>query len=104
MKKSLFHLFAALMLLSFGTKGFGKDEPTVTGPVAYVFAKPGGVELKNYVFTPKGVKAGPPRAAIVLYYGGGWAMGDPTWAFGRAQHFAERGMVAVAAQYRLSDQ
>ena len=104
MKKTLHPLFAALILLSFGTKGFGQKEPTVTGPVAYVFAKPGGVELKNYVFTPKGVKGGPPRAAIVLFYGGGWAMGDPTWAFGRAQHFAERGMVAIAAQYRLSDQ
>jgi hypothetical protein len=25
-------------------------------------------------------------------------------AFSRAQHFAQRGMVAIAAQYRLSDQ
>jgi len=31
-------------------------------------------------------------------------MGEPQWAFPRAKHFAERGMVAVAAQYRLSDQ
>ncbi len=43
-------------------------------------------------------------AAIVLFHGGGWAMGEPAWAFSRAQHFAERGMVAIAAQYRLSDQ
>jgi len=28
----------------------------------------------------------------------------PAWAFARAKRFAERGMVAVAAQYRLSDQ
>lgn len=31
-------------------------------------------------------------------------MGEPSWAFGRAQHFADHGMVAVAVQYRLSDQ
>jgi acetyl esterase/lipase len=31
-------------------------------------------------------------------------MGEPSWAFARARHFAERGLVAVAAQYRLSDQ
>lgn len=31
-------------------------------------------------------------------------MGQPEWAFPRARHFAERGLVAVAAQYRLSDQ
>jgi acetyl esterase/lipase len=44
------------------------------------------------------------RPAIVLFHGGGWAIGEPAWAFPRAKHFAERGMVAVAAQYRLSDQ
>jgi acetyl esterase len=31
-------------------------------------------------------------------------MGEPQWAFSRAQHFAERGLVAVAAQYRLSSE
>jgi acetyl esterase/lipase len=31
-------------------------------------------------------------------------MGEAEWAFPRAQHFAERGMIAIAAQYRLSDQ
>jgi acetyl esterase/lipase len=31
-------------------------------------------------------------------------MGEPQWAFGRAQHFAKRGLVAIAVQYRLSDQ
>jgi acetyl esterase/lipase len=40
----------------------------------------------------------------VLFHGGGWSIGEPAWAFGLAKHFAERGMVAVAAQYRLSDQ
>jgi acetyl esterase len=30
-------------------------------------------------------------------------MGEPAWAFARAKHLAGRGMVAVAAQYRLSD-
>jgi len=39
-----------------------------------------------------------------LFHGGGWDMGEPSWAFGRAQHFADHGMVAVAVQYRLSNQ
>lgn len=104
MRRSLFHLSAALTLLSLETPGFGQEEPPATDAVAHVFARPGGVELRVHVFSPERMKAGPPRAAIVLFHGGGWVMGEPAWAFGRARHFAERGMVGVAAQYRLSDQ
>jgi acetyl esterase len=69
----------------------------------HVYASPGGTDLKAYVFTPAGVQITDPRPAIVIFHGGGWAEGDAEWAFPRAQHFAERGMIAVAAQYRLSN-
>jgi len=73
-------------------------------PVEHVYAVSGGVELKAYVFS--GGKPSPRqrRPAMVLFHGGGWAMGEPQWAFPRARHFADRGMVTIAAQYRLSDQ
>jgi acetyl esterase len=61
-----------------------------------------GAPLEAHVFDP-----GPstePRPAIVIFHGGGWYMGDPTWAYSRAQRYAERDLVAIAAQYRLSDQ
>lgn len=61
-----------------------------------------GAPLEAHVFD-----AGPsphPRPAIIVFHGGGWAAGDPTWAYPRARRYAERGMVAIAAQYRLSDQ
>jgi acetyl esterase/lipase len=73
-------------------------------PAEYVYATPGGVELKAYVFSPGTPDARRLRPAIVLFHGGGWAFGEPAWTFPRAKHFAERGMVAVAAQYRLSDE
>ena len=72
-------------------------------PVEHVYASPDGTQLKAYVFSPEKPGKGR-RSAIVLLHGGGWAMGEPAWTFSRAQHFAERGVVAVAAQYRLSDQ
>ena len=72
-------------------------------PAAHVFASRGGLDLKAYVFAPAGAPPSDPRPAIVIFHGGGWAEGDAEWAFPRAQHFAERGMVAVAAQYRLSN-
>jgi acetyl esterase len=74
-----------------------------TGPAVYVFASPGGTELKAYVFTPEGRGLSNKQAGMVIFHGGGWNEGEPSWAFARARHFAERGLVAVAAQYRLSD-
>ena len=73
-------------------------------PVEHVYAKPGGVELKVYIFSPQPQKTPQTRAAIILFHGGGWTLGEPQWAFSRAQHFAELGLVAVAAQHRLSDE
>jgi acetyl esterase/lipase len=71
--------------------------------VEHVYAQPSGTQLKAYVFSPD-KRSAERRPAIVLFHGGGWTMGEPSWAFSRARHFAERGMVAVAVQYRLSDQ
>ena len=81
-----------------------QDGATVGGPTSYVFASPGGVPLKANVFTLTGQKTGERRAAIVIFHGGGWSEGEPEWAFARARHFAARGLIAIAAQYRLSDQ
>ena len=81
----------------------GAQVTKVGEPQTHVFAS-GGVDLKAYVFSPAADGKGEPRSAIVLFYGGGWAQGEPAWAFARARHFAEQGMVAVAAEYRLSDQ
>ncbi|MGD9965307.1 MAG: alpha/beta hydrolase [Hyphomonadaceae bacterium] len=61
-----------------------------------------GTPLEAHVFDP-GPSANP-RAAIIVLHGGGWAYGEPSWAYPRARRYTERGMVAIAAQYRLSDQ
>ena len=81
-----------------------QDDVTVEGPATHVFSSPGGVPLKAYVFAPTGKRTGERRPAIVVFHGGGWSEGEPEWAFARARHFAARGLIAVAAQYRLSDQ
>jgi acetyl esterase/lipase len=89
----------ALVLLTLLSVNVSADEPS-----AKVFNAPGGVELEAYVFSPPPQKGSKNRPGIVIFHGGGWAAGEPAWAFSLARHFAERGMVAVAAQYRLSDQ
>ena len=104
MKLNVGALLAAIHLL-FGVVSYAASQAELTQsePVEHVYASPGGTKLKAYVFSPK--KPGEERrSAIVLIHGGGWTMGEPQWAFSRAKHFAQRGMVAIAVQYRLSDQ
>ncbi len=69
----------------------------------YTYAEKDGIRLKTYVFSTDEVKAKEKNPVIVIFHGGGWTIGEPSWAFGRAKHFAKIGFVAVAAQYRLSD-
>jgi acetyl esterase/lipase len=96
-------LVAILELLVISSVAASQAEPPPREPVEHVYAQPGGTPLAAHVFSPDepGEKK---RSAIVLFHGGGWAMGEPAWAFARSRHFAERGIVAVAVQYRLSDQ
>ena len=93
--------FASIWLVAVVAVTPGEAAPRA--PVEHVYAQTGTTQLKAYVISPDKAGGGR-RSAIVLFHGGGWTMGEPAWAFARAKHFSERGMVAIAAQYRLSDQ
>ena len=73
-------------------------------PGEYVYRRAGDKELKAFVFHPAKEGTKERKAAIVLFHGGGWSQGKPEWAFDRARYFAGQGLVAIAVQYRLSDQ
>lgn len=74
----------------------------VNGPVPYVYAVRDTVELVAHVFLPPGEFARP-RPALVVFHGGGWSDGDPSWGFGAGKRFEEEGLVVVCVEYRLSD-
>jgi acetyl esterase len=81
-----------------------KDSVRLEDHTEYVYARFNGEPLKAYVFRPTEDPGQERRPAVAIFHGGGWVSGKPEWAFGLARHFALRGMVAVAVQYRLSDQ
>jgi acetyl esterase len=63
----------------------------------------GDVQLMLDVFLPE---RGPLSAAmpgIVFFHGGGWSGGSPSQFHPHCQYFASRGMVAMSAEYRLTD-
>ncbi|MDF7825719.1 alpha/beta hydrolase [Pontiellaceae bacterium B12227] len=57
-------------------------------------------ELRLHIFKPAGLKAGQKRPAVVFYFGGGWNGGSPKQFYPHARYLADRGMVAIAAEYR----
>ncbi|NNC88686.1 MAG: alpha/beta hydrolase fold domain-containing protein [Akkermansiaceae bacterium] len=78
-------------------KGITPDET-----VAY--KKAGDVTLRLHVFKPHGHKAGDRRPAMVFFFGGGWVGGSPSQFYPHCRHLAGKGMVAMAAEYRVKKQ
>jgi len=58
-------------------------------------------ELFLHVFTPDAGTFPGPRPAIIFFHGGGWVEGDALRFYDQARHLAERGMVAISADYRI---
>lgn len=59
--------------------------------------------LEVHIFKPKDFIVTEKRPAIAIFHGGGWVDGNPSWAFDRAKHFSNQGMIGIAVQYRLSN-
>jgi len=70
-------------------------------PQAYVYKSIGKTELKAYAFFPDDFNPQEKHPAIVIFHGGGWSMGEASWGFSLAKHYADKGMVGISAQYRL---
>lgn len=60
-----------------------------------------GDSLRLHVFEPKSCKK--PTAVIVFFFGGGWVSGNPKLFYQQSQYFASRGILAIAAEYRIKN-
>jgi acetyl esterase/lipase len=78
---------------------YGKIEP-----IEYVYDSSKNKPLKVYVFNPIQYEEDIKYPAVVIFHGGGWVMGEASWSFKHAESYAKRGLVGIAAEYRLSDQ
>ena len=87
--------FSAFSLSALEVEGFKPDE-------SVVYKKAAKEDLKLHFFYPEGFKKndGKKRPAIVFFFGGGWVGGSPSQFYPFCKHLAEKGMVAVSAQYR----
>lgn len=69
-----------------------------------VYKEVGDRKLELWIWKPEGWKAEDHRSAIVFYHGGGWKNGSPNAFARQSAKLAERGMVAISVQYRLTSQ
>ena len=59
------------------------------------------VALKLHVLNPLGHKTSDKTPVIIFFFGGGWVFGNPKLFYEHARYFAEKGIVAIAAEYRI---
>lgn len=97
-------LLTVLLMFLFCLNLNAQNKSQVKGPIEYIYDSTKTVSLKAYIFSPAEKEIKKSNPAIVIFHGGGWSIGEPSWVFGIAKKYAKKGMVAIAAQYRLSDQ
>jgi acetyl esterase/lipase len=65
------------------------------------YKKAGDHALMLHIFNPPDHSASAKRPAVVFFFGGGWTNGSWTQFRNHSAHLAARGMVAIAADYRI---
>ena len=83
-------------------KGKKGAAPAPDGGEKHVYKKVGDAELSLFVYKPAGHKADAKVPAIVFFFGGGWSSGSPGQFERQCKYLAERGMVAVTVDYRVT--
>lgn len=74
-----------------------------TGFESETYKKIGDIELKMRIYKPDGWAADDSRPAVVFFFGGGWRGGSPDQFHPHCEDLAKRGMVAMAAEYRIKN-
>jgi len=59
-------------------------------------------DLHLHIFAPANRQPAAKRPAIVCFFGGGWKSGTPLQFYPECAHFADRGIVAISADYRIA--
>ncbi len=96
-------LATSLVLLTNGLlKGQSQYPPQMENAKVEIYKIINDIELKLWIFDPPGHGRDAKSPAIVFFFGGGWRQGSPGQFQRHCEYLASRGMVAMAADYRVS--
>lgn len=77
-------------------------QPTsLPGADSKVYKTIGDTQLLLHIFQPASGKMGELRPVIIFFFGGGWRTGSVNQFVPQSKYLAERGMVAIVADYRV---
>ncbi len=76
--------------------------PEMPGAKVETYKTVGNVKLNLWIYAPPDHTASAKRPAIVFFFGGGWQGGSPSQFAPQCKYLASRGMVAIAADYRVA--
>ncbi|AJR05235.1 hypothetical protein C9J03_16390 [Photobacterium gaetbulicola] len=75
-----------------------KYPPTINGAIQVSYKHVDGIELKSWLFTVTGET---PSPALVFFFGGGWAGGNPAQFVHYAQQLQQKGIASMLVDYRV---
>ncbi len=81
--------------------GESRDKEILKAASTYVFSEQDGIELLAHVFAPEGSTV-PNRPAVAFFHGGFWDTPMATQFVPHCHHFASRGAVTIAFEYRVA--
>ncbi|MDD4922462.1 MAG: alpha/beta hydrolase fold domain-containing protein, partial [Bacteroidales bacterium] len=77
------------------------SEQTFT-PEIITYKKGDKYDLKLHIFKPRNAKKEDKLPVMIYFFGGGWVNGTPLQYYRECAYYASKGMVAIAADYRIS--
>ncbi|MCG9792280.1 alpha/beta hydrolase [Flavobacterium algicola] len=98
MKSISLMITTAVLLFSIISVAQTKYEPDSV----FVYKNTTQGELKMNVFKPQVSGCNKELPVIVFFFGGGWTGGSANQFYQQARFFADKGMIAISAEYRIS--
>lgn len=94
----MLRILPSLFLLMFSYLASSEE---LSAPQEFILTTTDSDKFEIYVFEPS--ESNRSGSAIITVHGGGWKWGKAEWTFRAAKMFADAGMLAVAVDYRLSN-
>ena len=85
-----------------GREGARTYPPEMPGARSEIYKTVGDTKLSLFIFAPEGPAPTHGRPGIIFFFGGGWVSGSPVQFLHSCRYLASRGMVAMAADYRVA--
>lgn len=100
----ILHFYIFITVLSFSSSNAQKVyPPEIENAVQVTYKIIDDIELKLWIYSSENIKSDERRPAIVFFFGGGWREGNPIQFAKHCEYLAERGMIAVLADYRVKN-